>query len=405
MIMALPGLSPSYQLSELYPDNTGLGLRSSLDLVRWVTDDPLRLDSTTGHTITVMGDMPLICHKNVLTSVVIRAMESAGLRPPETSMLYETEAEAIAVAEKAMNAGVRKAYVYPPSHELHKHEGLLFPVSLYNWLNDKANLAEMVDAKHLPKYDLFPKDKLESLHDFLSSKTVFIKACHAGASGSGVDVRFCETAEDRKQAEQWLRTRLDTLSAVRVEEAVNVSSCWCMNLAVIESEVIYLGAATQVFSAPAKQSGSRIDPDDLPSDAAIEVALDSARRAHELGFRGVAGFDIGVDASGHVYVFDLNFRLAACTPQILLHKAATERVGASISQSWSGAVKGGFSDAFERIEPLCREGVFVPIRIFDAEGLHHENSLVSGFVVGKSAEEIEMNLNRLNLALGDLLVG
>jgi hypothetical protein len=159
----------------------------------------------------------------------------------------------------------------------------------------------------------------------------------------------------------------------------------------------------QLFGRPGKQSGSRIDPDRMPPDALVNIARSIASRARDLGFRGVAGFDLGVTSEGRPYVFDLNFRIAASTPQILLHGQATARVNARISESWNVMIRGELSPALHRIAPFAHNGSFVPIRLYEGTPISQNRSIITGMIVAPTLAELDILNLSMKAACGELL--
>jgi hypothetical protein len=399
----MPRLTPSATLDELHPPRSVFAPRSAMERVQWVHGDPFRLDTGTGVLIALMGDMPLICHENTATQPILEFFRNAGLEPARSLSTYRDEAESVARARDYLARGWRLAYIYPPPRELSADAALIVPVSLYGQLNDKASLDAYVGSEHLPLHRVFPVGSLDDATEFLRGEAVFVKGCHAGASGAGADIRYCPDAASRADALEWLRSRAAELTGVRVEQALDIPSCWCVNIAVVDAGVRYLGAATQLFSAPGRQTGSRIDPDDLPSEAVVRIAMQIGEVARQQGYRGVAGLDIGTTRSGDPYVFDLNFRLAASTPQVLLHEAAVARVGARISCSFNVLVHGPIEVALARVAPFAREGRFVPTRLYDATPLSDHRSVVTGFVVGRTIEAADRVEQGLRASLGELL--
>lgn len=396
----LKPIKPSASFSELYPPQTVYAPRSTWALAKRVLDHPFQLDSITSYTVAIMGDMPLICHQNTVTPLILDFFREAGLEPAAWLDTFETEEESVAVARRYAGDGKKLVYAYPPPPDLQESESLLVPLSLYGWLNDKFNLAKLVDIEHQPRHHLIQTHCLNSLYDFLPGCEIYVKACHQKANGSGEDVRYCPDQASRKAALEWLDSRNDGLSGVRVEEAVDVDECWCLSLAVMESGIRYLGAATQIFSEPARQSGSRIDPDHLPPGSVIEIAKTIAQRARAMGYQGIAGFDIGTTSSGKVFVFDLNFRLVSSTPMILLHAAATNRIGARISQTWSQQCKGELAPALERLRKFAQSGTFMPLRLYEATEISGGQSVITGMVVGKTLAEIETISADMHEAIG-----
>lgn len=400
---ALAPITPVAVFSQLFPSRTVFAPRSTFHLTRWALDDAFRLDTMTGITLAIMGNMSLICHQNAATPLILDFFRESGVEPASTFHTYATEEEAIELAGKYLSRGERVAYVYPPPLALEASGGLLVPVSLYNWLNDKASLGHLVDEDYLPPYQMVPTDCLSRLYDFLPGQAVFIKACHPGASGAGKDVLYCPDTASRAVALKWLDPRVDGLSGVRVEQAVEIGSCWCLSLAILESAVRYLGAATQLFSEPARQCGSRIDPDDLPPDSVVAIALAIAERTRGMGYRGIAAFDIGITSAGQPFVFDLNFRIAASTSQVLLHQEAVGRVNARISQSWNRMVKAALAPALERISSFSRCGNFVPIRLYEATPATRGRSVITGMVVAATRAEVESIIAEIQAVLENLL--
>lgn len=382
-------IKPLASFSELYPPRTVYTPRSTWELANRVLDKTFQLDSITGVTVAIMGDMPLVCHQNTATPLILDFFREAGLEPASCLRTFQTEEEAVAVARQYAGIGKKLVYTYPPPPDLQTPGSLLVPISLYGRLNDKFNLVELVDEEHQPRHQLIGTDALKSLYEFLPDCEIYVKACHQKANGAGEDVRYCADQASRKAALDWLDTRKDELSGVRMEEAVNVDECWCLSFAISISGVRYLGAATQIFSAPARQSGSRIDPDHLPPDSVVAIAKTIAERARVTGYQGIAGFDIGTTSFGQAFVFDLNFRLVSSTPQILLHEAAAGRIGARISQTWSQQFKGELAPALECIRRFSQSGTFVPLRLYDATEISGGQSVITGMVVGKTIPDVE----------------
>lgn len=395
-------LNPSLSLSALFPANTVLAPRTTVDRMCWVTFQEARLDAATGLSLAIAGSLPMICHARAVTPAARALFALAGIEIGPGIRTYTTLDEAIALARACQARGQRLAYYYPPPPEVAHDAGLVVPVSLYDWLNDKANIDQLCDAAWLPQHRLFPPDDFTTVAGYLPERAVFIKACHPGVSGGGADVRYCPDAASRKDALQWLATRPPGVTALRVEAAEAIVSSWCLNVAITRGETRYLGAATQLFSAPAQQCGSLIAPDDQPDAPSIAVALAIAENARCMGYVGIAGFDIGVTPEGGVRVFDLNFRLASCTEQVLLHQAATRRIGAQVSKSWQAALHGAFETALQRLQPYVADGRLVPLRLYRGSGSEDDPSRLNGMLVGGSRAGLEALQEEIRRHLADL---
>ena len=384
---------PRLGFDALHPPDTVFAPRSSVERTHWFGLPPWRLDALTGTTIACMGSMPLICHAGVATEVALSFLESAGLTRPKSLLLYRDEREAVARARECVSAGMRLAYIYPPPPGADADEMLLVPLDAYGSLNDKARLGELVASLHVPPRRIVAPDEIAGLLAAWPGRPVFVKGAIRGAHGAGRDVRRCASAAEWTEAIAWLLGERAHLAGVVVEDEIHFVSTWCLSFAVLAAECLYLGAAEQLFSSVGTQSGSRIDPRHPPPQAAVAVAQAIAERARGLGYRGICGFDVGVDADGHVFAFDLNFRSNASTPQVLMHDAATRRIGAAVSQSFTFRLKGSLEAALDPLRAYAEEGRLVPLRIYDGafapapEGCN----IVSGLLVaGDSAAADEL---------------
>lgn len=386
----LPPLAPIATLDELFPPKTVLAPRTCAHPMRWIKIGERQFDHMTGAATSVLGGMPLICHRNTLTAEIRDFFALAGLQLDGEFHTYTSASEAFRLARECRGRGLRLAYFYPPPETAADDEDLVLTRALYDWLNDKASIDTLCAGQGLPAHRHVPPAELDQIGDFMPGQAVYLKVCHPGASGAGGDVKFCPSHASRLSALEWLNGRPSGWTGIRLEAAVDVRESWCLNLAIDGTAgVRYLGAAAQLFSSPASQSGSRIDPASQPSANTVGLAMEIARRALELGFVGIAGFDIGETEEGEPYVFDLNFRLAACSPQVLLHEPATRRIGGKISQSWSHAFKGPLAPVLASLEELTRSGRFVPLRLYDSTLADDDDSRINGMLVASTVDEIE----------------
>ena len=395
--MTLARLVPKATLAELHPPKTAYTVRSSLDRTRWVFWDASSLEAVTGFPLPVAGSMPLICHRGAATEEALQIMRLAGLEPPGDLRLYESEAEAVALMQALAAEGMKLAYTYPPPAGADDPARLLVPLKLYGALNDKASLEEFISPEHLAPRRFLTLEAAR--HEPPLEKPIYLKVSHAGACGGGVDVRYCGSVADWHGALDEFGARQSFGLRLVLEEALDIPTCWCLSMAIRDDDVIHLGAAIQLFDKPGLQIGSLIDPSRPPSEAAIELALDAGAKARQRGYRGLAGADIGQDTQGRLFVFDLNFRINSSTPQVLLHDAATARVGARVSRSFNASVPHRLASLLERIAPYVAEGRFVPVRLYDpgAGG----NSRITGMVVEHSAEAAERFVSDLAGVLAD----
>jgi hypothetical protein len=152
-----------------------------------------------------------------------------------------------------------------------------------------------------------------------------------------------------------------------------------------------MGAAEQMFDAPGKQAGSVVDPETPLPAAGIRLAVEAGNKAAEMGFRGIAGLDIGATPEGRMIAFDPNFRFNSSTQQALLHEPAARRSGLSCSLSFNRPVPLPFAEVARLTAGPIAEEWFVPTRLFDgalcpaAEG----KSICTGIVLGADRRDAE----------------
>jgi len=202
-----------------------------------------------------------------------------------------------------------------------------------------------------------------------------LKVCSDESSGGGYGV-YVHQAGSAIGNPSFVQPGADLI----VEEYLDLVENWCVQFCV---EAIgtprMLGATEQLISATGAYGGSRVGGSVLPA-AAVQLCQSVAERARELGFIGYCGIDTGLTSSGEVRVFDLNFRINASTPPLLVLNA----IAASRGPAWEGRGRwqtyrhsGSLSDLVKRL---------------DGAG----PSLLSALVVGDDEQDL-MRLVRLAL--------
>lgn len=398
MINTLPAIRSLTTFAEIFPQGTVMFPRTTVEKMRWVGFSQYRLDGITGTPVSTLGDMPLICHCNTLIPEIREFFNLAGVRLDGRYLVYESEAEAIALAEECYEHGQRITYYYPPHDEIAGDQNLVVTESMYNWLNDKANIDNLCSMKHLPHHRYFLPDELVGILDFLPGQPIYAKICHPGVSGGGADVYYSPNQSSRGELMDWMLTRPAGWSSIRVEEHISVLESWCLNFSIRPDGVSYLGAAIQLFEKPAMQCGSLIDPLLQPSETTIAIATEVAERAGKMGYIGFAGFDVGEDVNGRACVFDLNFRPAACTSQVLIHASATERIGCSMSLSWRKMFQGSIVPVMKALEKFVCSGQFVPLSLYETTKVPGDLSRIQGMLIAHNRDEIYELESMVNLS-------
>jgi hypothetical protein len=391
-------LVPSIPPESLYPAGSVYMARTDLRQTRMLGFTALQLDTVTSMFPGLLNACTTIRHEAGAGPEVLAMYRQAGMEVTEDTRTYRTQLEAEAIADQLIAEGRRLFGPYPLSAGRFPDNAQLVSPDLYQFLNAKGNLEKLVTSGHLAQRTVLTHEELAR---FEPPGPLFLKSSGGTATGWGYAVHHCPDRASFETARAWFMEHRDGISSVIAEEVVELSICWCAGIAVNEAGTICLGGAEQLFSAPAKQSGSIIDPDRAMPEAARSLATAIGENARVLGFRGIAGLDIGLASDGRLIVFDPNFRFNSSTPQVLFHDSAAKRAGLPVSLSFHGAFSGTFKELSTRLEAPIRDGWLVPTRVFNAEKhtLAHGKHLVTGFLLAKDRESVRAVSSRLEAAL------
>jgi hypothetical protein len=396
--MLMPVMTTLEDFAALHPPDTAYVPCSSLKEAGLVVEDEWRMESITGTTMTCLGRMPALVHRNVATDSALDFFRLAGIEPPSKLQTYASDDEATRLAHGLAARGIRLATIYPQIESIRALGACLVTPELYGWLNDKTNLEFLCPAPYLPKREIHSRTAAARLTASGVDFPLYVKGAVAGANGSGNDVRYCTGEEEFRAALEWFRDATG-YQALIIEQAIPFTATWCLNFAILDRNVRWIGGAEQVFDSPGNQSGNCIDPRNPPPARAIEVGLEICEAAQAKGYRGIVGFDMCVDAEGGIYFFDLNFRLAACTCLILLERALEDPSRVSLTCNFP--VPGRLADALNRVEDLVRAKSFIPLRLYDGSActLGDVPSVVTGFVRGNDRDAAQSLIKEMECRL------
>lgn len=380
-------LLPAISTDRLYPSNAVYAARTDLFQTRMLGYNPLNLDTATAVLMGVLNGRATIRHEAGAGPEILHLFTRAGIKVQEDLHLYRTEAEARACADRLIETGHRLFGPYPFPDNWYPDEAQLVDPELYRRLNAKQNLSQLVSHENMANQEMMSQKMLDN---YRFSHPICLKAAGDAATGWGYAVFPCLDASGLDAAKAWFRERQSDIADVIAEEWLEVDRCWCAGIVIEENETHCFGGAEQVFSAPGKQSGSIVDSEIRFPSECVELAIKTGEVARRLGFRGVAGLDIGRTVDGRTVLFDPNFRFAASTSQLLFHPAAAARSGMAVSHSFQVRPPGRFDCLAEKLHGPIDEGWFVPTRIFNGEKHPSSNgeNLVTGFVLAEDREEV-----------------
>ncbi|MBF7731165.1 hypothetical protein [Pseudomonas sp. N040] len=386
----LPALSPD----QLYPASSVYMARTQLQEVRMLGYTNLQLDTATSMLMGLLNGYASVRHEGCAGTEVIELFAAAGITVDEQMQIYSNAAEARRCAEQLVARGHKLFWPYPLPAGFYPESAHLVSPDLYRFLNAKQNLGKLVPQEHLAHQQCLSHAALAS---FTSPGPVCLKAGGDAATGWGFAVFPCPDQAALEAARSWFAERRESIPCVLVEQWINVAGSWCVGLAISEAETRCFGGAEQVFSSACKQSGSIVDSSQPIPAKVHALAVRIGERVRTLGFRGIAGLDIGIDRQGRPMLFDPNFRIASSTAQLLFHPAAALRSGLPISHSLQITPGGSFADVARKLRGPIESGWFIPTRLFNGEKhpLSNGTHIVTGFVMAADRASAATNTARI----------
>lgn len=372
---------------DLMPADAAWMARSDLQQTRMLGYQEVSLDSVTGLGLGLMGRQPAVRHVATVSDPVLELMDLAGYRIEEETLRYGSGEEAHAHARRLIRRGYRLCNPWPLPVGAYRDENLVVPLPLWRRLNGKAHLHELVAPDHLPPRQVLGLEDAR-LHRW--REPLWLKVANEEATGYGYAVRYCETPTAYQSALSELHGMSGAHSFL-LETHVPVVRSWCAAFSVADDGTTYLGCAEQLFERPGHQSGSLIDTRRMPTGVVQALVVSIGEKARAMGYRGLAGCDLGQAEGGRLVVFDPNFRMNASTSQVVFHRLLARSGPPVVSRSVNLRTPQPFAD----LVPLLREWIgarrFVPTRLLDAALLPAAlgQTFVTGFVVGCDDSSVE----------------
>ena len=389
-VPARPSLRPSLRLDEIYPPAWTFNPREPYGGNPFVAENAAESDFLSGRNLPLMGRMSVICHRRAAGAEVLDLVRSAGFECEARIAFFETEGEYRGLLTRQAPGSVVFQHVHPRAEA----EEALYavPRDLLTFLNDKANLAELVPPHAVPRRRLLPaaEGKAAQLSTRIPTPVV-LKVPSEHSLGGGEGVRICRERADLRQA-------LADFAPARelvVEELVEIRENWCLQYACGDDGMSYLGAAVQLVDDQGRHYGNWITATSPPQDA-VALGREISARGAALGYRGVAGFDVVLTHDGRLLVLDLNFRLNASTIGLLYFTPIREAWGADRLLVRTLHDRLGWP----HLEAVLRDGVesaqVLPFGGYSPAGAAgREGAIAAVLIAGREPEEISGTLTRL----------
>jgi hypothetical protein len=371
--------------SSVFGPNAVLTARLPLSDTGANTADPHLCDAYTGPIAAIADQTPVICSAGVASPCGIDLLGAAGVPVSREIRTYRTQEDFRRLVDDVIDGGERLLCQHVHSEDEVPAEACLVAPSLLRYLNNKANLPAIVGPQGSPKRTAISPADVATLG---VDETWVLKVCSDSSSGGGYGV-YVHQAGTPIARPVFVQPGAELI----VEEYLDLVENWCVHFCV---EAIgpprLIGATEQIISGTGAYGGSRVGGTVLPP-AAAALCHSVVERARELGFIGYCGIDTGLTSAGEVRVFDLNFRINASTPPLLVLNA----LAATRGPSWDGRGRwqtfrhdGPLSELVRRLATVYPAANLVPIASYDPAFTDNGPgpSLLSALLLGDDEQDL-----------------
>ncbi len=374
---------PGLTLAPLYPPHGRT----------WLPQDGVSLDLGTGGMLPIAGAMPIVCAASVTTPAGLQLLRDAGFRVPPNLHRYPHHAQYPELLATLAARGTTFAvqHVHPPCDLAPAH--CWVPPEALSFLNNKGNLAHLVDAPQLPRRRVVASGRLQ-FELSSSSFPVVLKAITDESTGGGSDVFICQNPTDLSQA----GTFFAACTHVVVEDFMPIARNLCLNYAVYAGgEIAFIGCAEQITDARGQYLGNWIDQESTAPAAAVEYGMRVARSGFARGYWGCVGIDMAELADGRVLVYDLNFRLNGSTTGLLLAAEIRRTLRQPVIRVRSLRGKSSYGALLDGTYAAMARKLLLPLCSYDPEVGREPEAVprLRALLLGGSREEICANQREL----------
>ena len=349
------------------------------------TADPHLCDAFTGPIMAIADQTPAICSAGVASPCGLDLLDRAGIPFSREIRTYRTTEDFHRLVGEVIANGERLLCQHVHDEDDVPAEACMVAPDLLRYLNNKANLPAIVGPEGAPSRRSID---VEDVAELSVDESWVLKVCSEESSGGGFGV-FVHQAGRPFARPAFVRPGAELV----VEEYLDLVENWCVHFCVEAiGEPRLIGATEQLISATGAYGGSRVGGTDLPP-AAAALAQTAVERARKLGFIGYCGIDTGLTSSGELRVFDLNFRINASTPPLLVLNA----IAATRGPSWEGRGRwqayrhaGSLAELVKRLDAVYPDGALIPIASYDPAFTANGPgpSVLSALLVGDDEQDL-----------------
>lgn len=353
-------------LADLWPADTVSSARPDDDAVDWLSPSRGWRERASAVPLVMAGGLPVLCHEGGATPAALQLLRECGLPVTSRVLTFNGEGARPAVGRLAAD-GHQIGVTYAPRRLAAPREAYVNDPETFAFLNDKANLGELLPSGALPGREVVHPDHLaEALARRSRRLPLVLKAGTRLGTGAGRDVAICRTPADVEAA----RRRLARSERIVIEEYGDFATTWCLHYAASDAGITYCGATEQVCDAAGGYHGNWCERGRGPGQEAVDLGRYAAIAGWVRGYRGFLGIDVGETSDGRWLAFDPNFRVNGSTLQALLGDALAGGWGARCTRLRYGIpFDGSFEEMLDRLHAFHRHRELLPILVFDTPRL------------------------------------
>lgn len=374
-------IKPKYTLKQLYGEQAVFSSRPSFRENPWMPADMDQSNFLTAREITI-AHLPTLVHAATQTDKIQRLFDLAGIEFTQQTYVFANEAE---YAEQLKRwEQEQKTVVFQYMHEADEVDQALYwmDADVFNYLNSKAYINEIVPAEFVPKRLVVKGcDLAKQLTSW--SLPVVLKPGDDSPTAGGYGVVICY--DEQQLADGIQRFEDENTEVVIIEEWLDAEANYCCQYAYSEQLGIqYLGTSIQLTDEYGHYDGN-VTVDYVPTEV-IEAGKRIMEYGVDKGFSGVAGFDLILTKQGDIRAIDLNFRQNGSTAMLLFYEILDKPVNKFLSYFSAGDNE----LFFKTIESFVERNVLLPLSYYDGDYFNDPViSRFSGIWYADSLAEIE----------------
>lgn len=378
-------IRPTQSVQEIYGKGYVYNPKLYASDYKHFAGDLLSLEALTGRELSVIGEVPIICHAGVVTKPTLTLLRKTGLQIPTVLYTYKTDDEYIQLLKMLEKQNKKLIFQYPHPTDMITSDMYRNDPKLLLYLCDKKSIPELVPAENVPNRRMMSLDQILEKKPTLP---IVLKTGDGRPTSGGCGVMLIKEDKQLNQIDE----SFGNLTEIIVEEYIkydeNISVHYVVNK---QGNISFLGKSEQIINKDGCFRGSWITVDIEEKIAnIIETGYEVMKNIAEKGYVGAAGFDVLI-CGDRYYFIDLNIRFNASTCGLFLYHELRKKYGKQIMRLCNLEWMNDFNKVIPIVEKYMSKNQFVPLSLLDAGYFPEEYqvSKVIGLIIGNSVQEVE----------------